>query len=397
MTRPAAGLLALFTIWALAAAACADGGNGIEVNEPAADPEAQTQPETEPEPVAAAVSETTTSTTASGSPPSTTTVVEGPLAPFTGLPAASAAAASEPAVVVKIGNNNEQSRPQEGLLEADVVYEELIEGLKTRFAAVFQSRVPSVAGPVRSARTTDIDLLAGLGTPALVFSGANTRTLAELRDSANGGVFVDAGALRRLDPYFRLDSRIAPYNLWVDMGMIDFPGTGKPAPIVAYGELPEGTGHQAGGVEVAYEASFGRKVSHLWDPAIARWVRTQDGTLHTALHQGAELEIAPTNVVVMRVVYVVSPADPASPEAQSFSSGAVQVFTQGRVVEGTWSRSPEAPTWDLRTSTGEVVALAPGTTWFILASSEGSKFPQARITVLDRGEAAARLDAARTQ
>ena len=374
---------------ALLVAACLDTGNGIEVNEPEPlEPAVSSSP-------SSSSSSSTATTTAAESQTSPTTVVVGPLAPFTGLPAPNAAAAGKPALVVKIGNNNDQSRPQMGLAEADVVYEELIESLKTRFAAVFQSQAPSEAGPVRSARTTDVDLLAGLGTPALVFSGANTATLAALREAAGRGVFVDAGALRLVDPYFRLDSRNAPYNLWVDMETVEFLGSGVPAPIVTYGELPEGAGAEVGGVEIAYEASFGRRVSHLWDPATSLWVRVQDGTLHTALQDGAEVEIAPTNVVVAHVVYEVSPADPASPEAQSFDAGRVQVFTQGRVVEGTWSRSTEAPGWDLRSASGEVIALRPGTTWFILASADGSRFPQARISLLDRAEAAARLETAR--
>ena len=382
--------MATVALPAMFAAACLGGGNGVEVNEP------------EPELIEQTVAPTTTSTEAdpgravvAGPQTTTTTVFDGPSAPFTGLPASSDAAARRPAFVVKIGNNNDQSRPQTGLAEADIVYEELIEGLKTRFAAVFQSQAPSEVGPVRSARTTDVDLLAGLGTPALVFSGANALTLAELRDAANRGVFVDAGALRRLDPYFRLDSRSAPYNLWVDMEMIDFPGSGVPSPIVAYGGLSEGMGSDTGGVEITYEASFGRQVSHLWDPAIARWVRVQDGTLHTALRDDAEVEIAPANVVVLHVVYEVSPADPASPEAQTFSTGPVQVFTQGQVVEGTWSRSIEAPAWDLRSVQGDVIALQPGATWFILASADGSKFPEARVAVLEPAEAAARLATAR--
>ncbi len=381
--RAAGGLSATFALSALFAVACLDGGNGVEVNEP------------EPEPIEQTVAPTTTSTEAAGSQTSTTTVFDGPFAPFTGLGATSEAAAREPAFVVKIGNNNDQSRPQMGLAEADIVYEELIEGLKTRFAAVFQSQVPTEVGPVRSARTTDIELLAGLGTPALVFSGANTPTLVELRDAANRGVFVDAGALRRLDPYFRLGSRSAPYNLWVDMEMIDFLGSGVPSPIVTYGGLSEGMGSEIGGVEITYEASFGRQVSHLWDPAIARWVRVQDGTLHTALRDDTEVEIAPANVVVLHVVYEISPADPASPEAQSFNTGPAQVFTQGQVVEGTWSRSLQSPAWDLRSTDGDVIALQPGATWFILASADGSKFPEAHVAMLEPAEAAARLEAAR--
>ena len=377
------GLLATTALLALFVAACLDGANGVQVIESEVEPTEQSE------------TSTISSTTLAASVATTTTIFDGPFAPFTGLPATSAAAAREPAFVVKIGNNNDQSRPQMGLAEADIVYEELIEGLKTRFAAVFQSQVPSQAGPVRSARTTDVDLLAGLGTPALVFSGANTPTLVELRDAVNRGVFVDAGALRRLDPYFRLGSRSAPYNLWVDMEMIDFVGSGVPNPIVTYGELPEGMGSEIGGVEITYQASFGRQVSHLWDPAVARWVRVQDGTLHTALHDDQEVEIAPANVVVLHVAYEVSPADPASPEAQSFDTGPVQVFTRGQVVDGTWSRSHRAPVWDLRSASGDVIGLQPGATWFILASANGSKFPEAYIAMFDRGEAAARLETAR--
>ena len=381
--RPRVELLAITVLFAFFAGACLGDGNGVEVNPP------------EDESAGEAQTDTASSTTLADSVVTTTTNYEGPVAPFTGLPAASPAAATASAFVVKIGNNNEQSRPQMGLAEADIVYEELIEGLKTRFAAVFQSQVSLQAGPVRSARTTDVELLAGLGTPALVFSGANTPTLAELREAANAGVFVDAGALRRLDPYFRLGSRTAPYNLWVDLEMIDFSGAGVPDAVLSYGELADGMGSEIGGVEITYQASFGRQVTHLWDPAVGGWVRVQDGSLHTALRGDEEVEIAPANVVVLHVVYEVSPADPASPEAQSFDTGPVQVFTRGQVVEGTWTRSQQAPAWNLTDLNGEVIGLQAGSTWFILAAADGSSFPEAHIATFDPAEATARLDTAR--
>ena len=380
--RPRVELLAITVLFAFFAGACLGDGNGVEVIPP------------EDESAGEAQTGTASSTTLADSVV-TTTIYEGPVAPFTGLPAASPAAATASAFVVKIGNNNDQSRPQMGLAEADIVYEELIEGLKTRFAAVFQSQVPLQAGPVRSARTTDVELLAGLGTPAWVFSGANTPTLAELREAANRGVFVDAGALRRLDPYFRLGSRTAPYNLWVDLEMIDFSGAGVPSAVLSYGELAEGMGSEIGGVEITYQASFGRQVTHLWDPAVGGWVRVQDGSLHTALRGDEEVEIAPANVVVLHVVYEVSPADPASPEAQSFDTGPVQVFTRGQVVEGTWTRSQQAPVWNLTDLNGEAIGLQAGSTWFILAAADGSRFPGAHIATFDPAEATARLDTAR--
>jgi len=392
--HPRLGLSAPAVLFALFAGACVENENGVEVVPLEVESTVDSQTVAVPTTTLADAVLTTTSTSAT-STTTATIVIEGPVAPLTGLPAQSETAAAAPAFVVKIGNNNDQSRPQEGLAEADFVYEELIEGLKTRFAAVFQSQVPPQVGPVRSARTTDIELLAGLGTPAFVFSGANTPTIAELREAANKGVFVDAGALRRMDPYSRLDSRSAPYNLWVDMEMIDYNGSGVPGAVLSYGELPEGTGSEIGGVEVAYQASFGRQVAHLWDPAVGGWVRVQDGTLHTALRGDDEVEIAPANVVVLSVVYGVSPADPASPEARSFGSGPVQVFTRGRVVDGTWSRSQQAPVWSLTDHNGEVINLEAGSTWLILAAADGSSFPAAHIATFDPAEATVRLNTAR--
>jgi len=389
--RPRLGLSAPAVLFALVAGACLGNGNGVEVApleaEPTVDAQATTASTTD--------SITASTTTIAEAVVTTTTVQAGPVAPFTGLPAESEAASTASAFVVKIGNNNDQSRPQAGLAEADIVYEELVEGLKTRFAAVFQTQAPPQVGPVRSARTTDVELLAGLGTPAFVFSGANTPTLAELREAADRGVFVDAGALRRLDPYFRLGSRSAPYNLWVDMEMIDYSGSGVPSAVLSYGELPEGMGSEIGGVEITYQASFGRQAAHLWDPAAGGWVRVQDGSLHTALRGDEEVEIAPANVVVLHVVYEISPADPASPEARSFDSGPVQVFTRGQVVDGTWTRSQQAPVWNLTDHSGEAISLQAGSTWLILAAADGSRFPAAHIATFDPAEAAARLNTAR--
>lgn len=382
-------------VLAVFAAACSSGAKNIDSSSTSSVPETTEVITT---------SEETTSTAGDSSlPPNsaatvtpTTTIYDGPLSPFTGLPPDLPASAQIPAIVVKVGNNNENSRPQMGLAQADIVYEQLVESLKTRFFAVFQSHIPDEVGPVRSARTSDVDLLAGLGRPALVFSGANRGTLAALRIAANERRFNDAGAVRLAEPYYRLPARQAPYNLWVKMAVVQDLGGGVPQAVLNYGELADNAGVEIGGVEVDYAASFGRQVSHLWDSAQQGWVRVQDGTLHTTLHGDQLVEVAPKNVVVLQVVYAASPADRISPEAQTFGSGIAQVFTRGRLLEGTWSRSEQSPQWDLRDSSGEVILLQPGTTWLILAAAEGSRFRKADITTLDRTAAGALLATART-
>ena len=99
---------------------------------------------------------------------------------LTGLPGT---VPDRPAAVVKIDNGG-PARPQTGLNAADIVVEEEVEGGITRFAAVFHS-TPSVVGPVRSGRTTDIGIINGLGSPLLLYSGANQVTDALPRPSSS--------------------------------------------------------------------------------------------------------------------------------------------------------------------------------------------------------------------
>ena len=56
-----------------------------------------------------------------------------------------------PALVVKI--DNVDAEPQSGLNQADIVFEEIVEGRATRFAAVFNSMDSDPVGPIRSGRT----------------------------------------------------------------------------------------------------------------------------------------------------------------------------------------------------------------------------------------------------
>ena len=77
-------------------------------------------------------------------------------------------------IAVKV-ENIAAARPQVGLSQADIVFVEEVEGAQTRLVAVYHSKFPDRLGPVRSARTTDVQLLPLFGKPGLVYSGANAR------------------------------------------------------------------------------------------------------------------------------------------------------------------------------------------------------------------------------
>ena len=55
-----------------------------------------------------------------------------------------------------------------------------MEGAQTRLVAIYHTRFPERLGPVRSARSTDVQLLPLFGRPGLVYSGANRDVQAKI-------------------------------------------------------------------------------------------------------------------------------------------------------------------------------------------------------------------------
>ena len=88
---------------------------------------------------------------------------------FNGLPGV-----NNQILVVKIDDTN-AAHPQIGVEDADVVYVEQVEAGLTRLAAVYNSKLPPLIGPIRSARISDIELLAQFGRVGFAYSGAQSK------------------------------------------------------------------------------------------------------------------------------------------------------------------------------------------------------------------------------
>ena len=107
---------------------------------------------------------------------------------------------TNPIVAVKIDNTS-GGRPQYGISKADVVYIEQVEGGLTRMMAIFHSHLPTEVGPVRSVRSTDVELLGAYGRPVLTFSGGAGGPLSMLAASR----VIDASGAAG---YWRSDRRV---------------------------------------------------------------------------------------------------------------------------------------------------------------------------------------------
>jgi hypothetical protein len=268
-----------------------------------------------------------------------------------------------PAAVVKI-DNSPAARPQTGLNGADIVVEEEVEGGLTRFAAIFHSQ-SGVVGPVRSGRTTDIGVLASLGQPLLLYSGANLVTDTILRDLPN----VQNRSFDTSSGYWRGHGR-APSNLYSDTGSHWASAEGGPPP--AQFAFRHG-GQEVDGLPVSeLSVAFrGNKVRWTWDEGGEQWLRHQGGSAHTVFSGD---QVSAANVVVIEAREVatgmVDAAGSTVPEFVFVGTGSASVFTAGHQIDGIWTRPTVTSVATLTTPEGEVIELTPGRTWIELVRAD---------------------------
>lgn len=289
--------------------------------------------------------------------------------PLTGRPAANADAAARPVLMMKV-DNHPRARPQVGLDLADMVFDLRAEGV-TRFAAVFQSKVPDPVGPVRSSRTSDFDLLRGFDQPLYGSSGGNANVAQGLRSLP----IVELTNLTRRE-YFRNRSRPAPHNLFVnasDLYALAPDTVPAPQPWFTFGSSGRSPGSTAvpvtGPVTVSFRGS--PVVTHTWDAGEKGWLRTQDGRPHITLDPvtNEEIQLAPENVVIMVTDYHSSPADLRSPEVRSTGTGPLLVLSDGQAVAGSWRRDSATDPLSLMDVDGQEIVLTAGRTWVLMPES----------------------------
>ncbi|MET0729092.1 MAG: DUF3048 domain-containing protein [Acidimicrobiales bacterium] len=321
----------------------------------------------------AAPTTTTVPTTTTTAAPTTTVTI--PVAPLTGITGDHGGLIHRPPLALKFDNVEPKARPQAGLNEADVVYEERVEGSVTRLLAIFHSTDAAPVGPVRSARTSDIQVYTALGKPYFAWSGANP-TFAERIRATN---VVDVGYDAVPGQYFRDRSRGAPSNLMAhgtaELLSIPSEGTGPPPALFTYRTPEQVPAHlePVAGVRITYGTSAGSApVEYHWNGQ--GWGRTQKGTPHV---DAAGVQVAPANVIVQFTNY--GPSDVgdqfgvAIPEAQMVGEGEAWVLTNGGLVVARWQK----PTVDAVTSYTDVdgtpIGLTPGRTWVALAQPGGGE------------------------
>ena len=335
----------------------------------------------------AAAAEPTTTSTTSAPTTTTSTSTTTTVAPTTttsknksllnGLPVSDPSLLDRRVLAIKI-DNHPAATPQSGVDKADMVIELMVEGI-TRWMTFWHESDSDYLGPNRSGRPTDGEILTAFNNPTFVISGAQAWVQNLLRSK-------DINLIKELsEGTFRISSRRAPHNLYVDTNILrqtadarGYPDEPPTGPIWQFGPLsPKAT--PASKVTIDF---LGNIVTWTWDTANGLWLRSAYNEESMYVNEDGTGDRIGVPVLIALYVeqYTIAPgagqSGKALPGEHTIGSGKAYVFADGKVVEGTWTRDDPTKWFTLTDADGNVINVPPGKSWVSLV-------PQSRGLTID--------------
>lgn len=298
-------------------------------------------------------------------------LIEPDTCPLSGVEPSDESRLDRPAVAVKV-ENAAVAYPLSGLEDAEIVYEELVEGGVTRFMAIYHCTDSRKVGPVRSARIVDPAIMTPI-TRVLAYSGANRPVLEALEEadivSIDEDVAIDTSALQRIErPGISSEHTLyasSPALRRLARRSYDDP---PPDGLFAFGDL-EGRSRRAATITINFNPS--NTISYEWSED--GWLRFE-GEQPFVMESGDQLEVE--NVLIEEHVVnfsdtIVDVAGNPSTEIEDVTgSGPAVLFRDGRAIRGSWTREELEGPVVFETRAGDEMVLAPGSVWIELVPSD---------------------------
>ncbi len=284
-----------------------------------------------------------------------------PKCPLTGLDAKSPALVERPAVAIKV-ENAPIAYPLSGLEDAEIVFEELVEGGVTRFMAIYHCTDAKKVGPVRSARAVDPGIMIPI-TRILGAAGGNDIVRKELEKAKV--VVLDE---RKSNPGLRRIPRpgiALEHTLYANSGVIRKLGQKRfdepPQTNFEFGPL-QGKAKKTRNVTI----NFGGEstVGYTWSKG--EWKRFDNGSPLLAEGGG---QIGVDNVVIeqhtinnSRTIVDVG-GNPSIEIKDQTGKGSAVLLRDGKAIHGRWIRKRLKAPVRFVTTRGDTMVFAPGTIW----------------------------------
>ena len=277
-------------------------------------------------------------------------------------------------VAVKF-DDTKYAHPQKGLDAADVIFVTQVEAGLTRVMAIYSSQYPEEVGPVRSARISDIDIMAQFGRVGFMYSGAQSK----LRPVLSAANIVNLSAERNPPSIYVTDpSREPPYAMMVKIPALleKAEGIDLVKPIgIKHGELAE----SAIPILSARVDWPNAKYEIFWNEDEKRFLLDFDGEPNVD-EKGNQLG-SPMMVIQLIEIYPSEYGDKfggVTPKNDVVGNGTGYLLRNGKITKVNWSRStPESETlWTLED--GSNALFERGQIWFFLTDKEPKfTYPQA--------------------
>ena len=277
--------------------------------------------------------------------------------PLTGEVTEEEVAAARP-LVVSIDNVGE-AVPQSWLSKADLVYEFPVEGKQTRLEAIYYTEFPESFGPIRSTRPYFVDLTREYKGIFLAHGWSP-----QAKEYLMTNVVPYINAMNSSCDFYRVDDKPAPHNSYIkwetvkaeidEQGWWDEKQNIKPFKFLKDGA--ESTGERVDKVDFSYQSA---DCEFTYDPETNKYTRTENGAEFIDKETGEPITVS--NVLVQKVTS--SMYDEKRLKIDMCAGGEALLFTNGKVVKGTWSREDLDSRTIFKDAEGNQFKLSVGKTW----------------------------------
>ena len=281
---------------------------------------------------------------------------------FTGL-----AGENKQILVVKIDDTN-AAHPQIGIEDADLVYVEQVEGGLTRLAAIYTSKLPPLIGPIRSARISDIELLAQFGRVGFAYSGAQSK----MRPVIAEANLENLSAERNPPSIYGKDpNRIGPVDMILKPDLLLERANANPkirietatASVFAFGDAPKGETNTA----IAKIKWPSAKYELRWDSANEKWLIY----FNEKPNMAANGEHLYADTAIIQIVSITPSIygdkfGEITPFSKTTGSGKAVMLRDGFSYQISWQRNLETDVTTWKSEDGGVANFKPGRTWIFL-------------------------------
>lgn len=293
------------------------------------------------------------------------------ISPLTGLRTSALALLRRRVLAARIGNDP-RSRPQEGLGQADIVYEEIMDGWTlTRFTALYLDSNVERIRPIRSARLSSLSIIPQYDA-AHVHSGASDT----IRWRISQAPFVDLDEFFHPQPYGLLEGYDWRGRMYTSVERVHEylaeKGLERETPIKGYtfDELPP-VGQPAASIHIPYPDLC--VVDWRYDLETGRYVRFVQGEPH--LDGSINEQIAADNVIIFYAEHkktdiVEDSLGSTAIDIVMTGSGRAQVCRDDVVIEGKWVEPGPGELIQYYDTDDELIPLRPGKTWIQLVPTD---------------------------